>query len=401
MKYTDNELKIIGLFNRFMNYDTLEANLEDNCTCLDVKVLAELSGLTVKSVKGVVGSLTKKNLVFVDEFNMGQTVLMVTDKGIREYFRLNEEKENDEMVTVVRKDTGVEYKAKAIEGGYELFTLEGEKYKKLKESTFKRYFKLVEEKATEPVTDSDWDEPETKAEEPKKTAPEPHVELDGEGRENMIEKIKKILKLSKNNPSQEEGMSAALQAQKLMKKYSIHEDEVSLEEINPEEISESTVKFKHNSHLFAWYKNLSITVAKNFRVKAYLDGKKDVVFRGFTEDTKIAAEVYKYLYALGDKLACQACTKAHEETGNVKGVYNSFIIGYLEGIESALGEQCTALMLVVPKAVEEDYEVFSASLEQKKTRVNGKKDKNYDAGLVEGKAAVKSRQLTEKKGGKN
>lgn len=291
------------------------------------------------------------------------------------------------MVKVIERATGNEYQAKAIRGGYEVFTLEGEKYKKLKESTFKRYFKLVKEKQdTEAVED---------AQEPKK-------ELNEEDRENMIEKIKKILKLSKDNPSQEEGMAAALKAQQLLSQYNISEDEVSLEEISPEAISESVVELKHNAHLFAWYKNLAGTVARNFRVKSYLDGRKDVVFRGFTEDTKIAAEIYKYLYALGDKLACNACKVAHEENGTVKGVYNSFIIGYLEGIESALGEQCTALMLVVPKAVEEDYSAFAAeNLRAHKTSVTGKKNQNYEEGLVEGKAAVKSRQLTNKKGGKD
>ena len=288
----------------------------------------------------------------------------------------------------IERTTGTEYKVKAIEGGFEVYTLEGEKYKKLKESTFKRNFKLVKGKAEKAT------EPEAKVEGPK-------VELSEEAKEAMIEKIKKILKLSKDNPSQEEGMAAALKAQQLLSQYNISEDEVSLEEISPEAISESVVELKHNAHLFAWYKNLAGTVARNFRVKAYLDSRKDVVFRGFTEDTKIAAEVYKYLYALGDKLACNACKVAHEENGTVKGVYNSFIIGYLEGIESALGEQCTALMLVIPKAVEEDYEVFSAAnLKQTKSSVTGKKNQNYEEGLTEGKQAVRSRQLKDKKGGK-
>lgn len=290
------------------------------------------------------------------------------------------------MMRAIERATGTEYQVKAIEGGFEVYTLEGEKYKKLKESTFKRNFKVIKEKA-EKVTKS----------QPK---PEPKVELEGEDRENMIEKIKKVLNLSKNNPSEEEGMAAALQAQKLMAKYNIHEDEVTLEEIK-EEIGESLVEFKHNAHLFAWYKTLASTVARNFRVKTYLDENKDVVFRGFQEDTRVAAEVYKYLYTLGNKLAGEAYAKNREETGSGKGAYNSFIVGYLEGIESTLGEQCTALMLVTPKVVEEDYEVFrAANLQSKKTTITGKKNQIYEDGLNEGRQAVKSRQLKDKKGGK-
>ena len=60
-------------------------------------------------------------------------------------------------------------------------------------------------------------------------------------------------------------------------------------------------------------------------------------------------------------------------------------------------------MLVVPKAVEEDYAVFSANFEEKSFKLTGKMNKHYEEGKKEGKAAVKSRGLTDKskkKGGK-
>lgn len=321
------------------------------------------------------------------------------------------------MIRTIERATGVEYKAKAIDGGYKVYTLEGEPYKKLKESTFKRYFKVMGEAAAEPkteepvVNDSDYDEPEQpKATEKKqekkakaKKQPEPVVELEGVTRENMIEKIKKILNLGRNNPSQEEGLAAVLQAQKLMAKYNIHEDEVSLEEIKKGEIGESTVELNHSSHLLVWYKQLALVVAKNFRVKAYLDGRRDVVFRGFTEDTKIAKEAYSYLYTLGNRLGGKAYAEAKEKTGTAKGVYNSFVMGFLHGVDDALNEQCVALMIVTPKAVEEDYEEFSKTLEKgHKHTIKITQSKYYVEGKTEGKAAVKSRQLTDKKnkGGK-
>lgn len=116
MKYTELEIKVISKFNCFMNYETLEDNLNDNCTCLDVKDLSRLTGLDVKTVKGVIGSLTKKNLVFVDEFNMGETALMVTDEGIREYFRLAEEAKPEE-----KKDEFREYLEKQFTEAQEQF----------------------------------------------------------------------------------------------------------------------------------------------------------------------------------------------------------------------------------------------------------------------------------------
>lgn len=65
MKYTELELQVIKAFKNSMNYDTLEANLNDNCTCLDVKNLAQITGQTVKTIKGVVGSLTKKKILYL------------------------------------------------------------------------------------------------------------------------------------------------------------------------------------------------------------------------------------------------------------------------------------------------------------------------------------------------
>lgn len=95
MKYTELELQVIKAFRNSMNYNTLEDNLNDNCTCLDVKELAQITGQAVKTIKGVVGSLTKKDLVFVEEFNFGETALMVTDEGIKAYFELFENNNNE------------------------------------------------------------------------------------------------------------------------------------------------------------------------------------------------------------------------------------------------------------------------------------------------------------------
>lgn len=107
MKYTELELQVIKAFRNSMNYDTLEANLNDNCTCLDVKELAQITGQTVKTIKGVVGSLTKKNLVYVEEYNFGETCLMVTNEGIEAYFELfkNNNEANKEDNTMAKEMT--------------------------------------------------------------------------------------------------------------------------------------------------------------------------------------------------------------------------------------------------------------------------------------------------------
>lgn len=307
------------------------------------------------------------------------------------------------MIKVIERATGTEYNAKQIEGGYEIFTTDGEKFKKVKDSTFKRYFKIVKDAEPQPKAEKKEEATSTKkaAKAQPKTEPkveEAHEELSPEKKEKMIDKIKKILKLAQDNPSMEEGLSAALQAQKLMAKYNIHEDEVTLEEIR-DEITSIFSQQKHDSQLHSWRKGLASVVAKNFRCKCYLQNG-DVVFRGYKEDAQIALEVYLSLYAIGDHLGSKAYMEQLNSTGSGKGAYNSFTAGFLSGVEEGLNVQCTALMIITPKEVEEEFAEFSTEFKKgRKVTLKVQDSELYKKGKEEGKAAVKARSI-EKKGGK-
>lgn len=301
------------------------------------------------------------------------------------------------MNRVIERATGIEFQAEVIEGGFQVYTMDGEKYKKLKTSTFKKYFKMV---ATAEETEDEAQEEESteeeKAEETKAEEPQVHEELSDEKREKMIEKIKKMMALAENNPSEEEALSAALQAHKLMVKYNIHEEDVSLEEVK-DEITSIFSEQKHNAHLMAWRKQLGAVVAKAFRCKCYISGQ-DVVFRGYKDDAQLALEVYLMLYTIGDKLGSKGYAQQMEEEGTGKGAYNSVTLGFLRGVNDAFGEQCTALMVVTPKEVEEEWNDFSKDFKTSKShiRVSEINGKLYKEGYAEGKAAVKSRGLEEK-----
>lgn len=283
--------------------------------------------------------------------------------------------EDNKKVMLVDKATGVMYEAFKIEGGYQLFTLKHDTYKKLKDSTVKRNYRIVK------------DEPE-KSEEPKEVE-----ELSKEKRESLINKIKKILALSENNPSEEEAISAALQAQKLMAKYNIHKNEVTLEEIK-DEIDSVRSNQPHDSHLLKWRRLLALIVARSFRCKTYLCGR-DVVFRGYKEDAQLALEVYLMLYHVGHTLAKKTESKTRSLTGTAKGIYNSYTAGFLKGVESAFNEQCTALMVIVPKEVEEDYTQFCEEHKAKTSsiRIKSVDSTVYNEGYTEGREAVKSRAI--------
>ena len=294
---------------------------------------------------------------------------------------------------VVERATGVEYEARYIEGGYEITTLEGERYKKVKDSTFRRYFKIPalekdKKDKNEAQVNSSQDEVE-------KANPETAEPISEEKREQMIKKVKKMLALAENNPSMEEGLSAALQAHKLMAKYNIHEDDVTLEEVKDEILSIFSQQ-PHNSHLMGWRKQLGLTVATSFRCKCYLRGK-DIVFRGYKADAQLALDVYLMLYNVGHKVAKKTESQERHKTGSAKGIYTSVATGFVKGVNDALSKQCTALLVITPKEVEEEWAEFSSNMKKSRSTLTVSNAKAYETGYNEGKQAVKSRALEKQK----
>lgn len=299
---------------------------------------------------------------------------------------------NTERIKVIEKETGNVYEAVKIEGGYQLYTSNNDPYKKLKDSTIKRYYKKL--KAEQPEAPEE--KVEKAPEKPEVNKTTPVEEISDEKREKLINTIRKTLALAENNPSEAEALAAALKAQELMAKYNIHKEEVTDEEIK-DEIDSIFSEQPHDSHLMKWRKVLASIVSKAFRCKAYMAGK-DVVFRGYREDAQLALEVYLMLYSVGHTLAKKTESKARSMSGTAKGVYNSFTTGFLKGVSDAFNEQCTALMIVTPQEVEEEFLEFSKNMKSSSTRLSVSDSKVYSDGYAEGKSAVKSRAIEKNKG---
>lgn len=182
--------------------------------------------------------------------------------------------------------------------------------------------------------------------------------MENSSNEKIIEKIKKVLELSKNNPSIEEAKSAAIKAQRLMAEYHISMSEIEAIE-DTENIVEERIDVGTGNK---WKYTLSSIIAKNFRCKYFYYGKSSVVFYGYEEDAKIAAMTFKLLFEVGNKESAKYYQKERQKYLNVhnirfdgRGIKNAFLNGYLIGIKESLEKQCTALMIVVPKKVEEKY----------------------------------------------
>ena len=213
--------------------------------------------------------------------------------------------------------------------------------------------------------------------------------------EKIIQTIRKILELSKNNPSEEEAKSAALKAQELLAKYHIDMKEVESIDIDAvESIEEVKVELPAKK----WKYKLATIVANNFRCKHFYIGKKCLVFYGHKTDADVAAETFKYLFNIGNRLAGREVDKVFGETGTSANVYNSFVSGFCAGIEEALGEQCKALMIITPEDVKTSFAEMTKdwkSMNCGALHIGGNSHcrEAYESGKTEGRHAVRSRQI--------
>ena len=212
-----------------------------------------------------------------------------------------------------------------------------------------------------------------------------------ENKKQMIEKIKKVMALAENNPNENEAIAAALKAQKLMAKFHINEDELG------EELTESkleSMECEVGGKTQKWKLQLAVVLANNFRCKIYLKNN-NVTFYGFEEDVNVCSEVFHSLYKIGVKLSDKLKRETRKEKGTAKGIRNTFCVGFVAGIKSELEKQCTALMIVIPKEVNDGYAKMSANWEKgKSSNLRIGSDRSvYEKGFQSGKDAVRKRSI--------
>ena len=207
-------------------------------------------------------------------------------------------------------------------------------------------------------------------------------------REQAIEKIKKCLALA-NSPEEHEAKAALLQAQKLMAKYN-----VQVAESEEETIAYSKEECVHRYDA-AYRKPLAHVIADNFRCKFFLRGSK-VTFFGRDFDAKVAKEAFDYAYEFAMREGNKLENKAYAEKGTAKGVHSSYTAGFIAGLKEALEAQCTALVVVTPKDVIDEFETMSANWGQARGgfKLNGNVDYNaYRQGQQDGRTVLNGRRV--------
>lgn len=215
--------------------------------------------------------------------------------------------------------------------------------------------------------------------------------------EEVMRKVEKLLALAdtSRNPSEQEAISASMQAQKLLAKYNLDAAMVTGQE-KKEDVEQVIADIGAGKK---WRYTLAQTVANSYCCKCFYSGNA-VVFYGYKSDSLIARRVFVYLFEVGNRLA-NSCVREYREIGKrTENVYNSFCIGFVSGVDSELSRHCKALMLVVPQEVSESYKAFSADFKQVDNQLHQKDITDYDAmekGYVEGKRALNAQYLESRK----
>ena len=219
--------------------------------------------------------------------------------------------------------------------------------------------------------------------------------------EKIIERIQNLMDLSNNNPNENEAIAAALKAQELMAKY--HIEITDLCAGNTEDIVELTCDLSLENGNCKWSRALASIISRNFCCKHYIlrsagraDGTVGIVFYGYKKDTEIAKEVFESLFRIGNKLSRRCYYEEKKAERSTKGVMNTFLMGFCDGIKEALDKQCVALMIVTPKEVEDSYNKMINEMKFLKvnTKVNCVDNDNIKrSGVLAGRNAVERNRI--------
>lgn len=186
--------------------------------------------------------------------------------------------------------------------------------------------------------------------------------------DKIIEKVKGLLAIAKDKKRDEETKSALLMAQKLMAKYKLDESQVNSK--TKDEIIEKIVS---SGKVSKWEDEYLASICRdNFQIKVVLKRdmrlkKSDLVFAGYSEDVKLASEVFE-LAKKALKFHTSNHVKEYYEENDyprnkslTKAIKDSYISGFLISLKNNFMEQKralqeeTALIILTPKEVEEHY----------------------------------------------
>ena len=184
--------------------------------------------------------------------------------------------------------------------------------------------------------------------------------------EKIINKIKNLMELAQDNPSDEEGQSALLMAQKLMLKHDIHLSQVEVAE-ETEKFETGEVICRSASVLRWWEKDMAVIISTNFR--CYVVKERDritktahLMFFGEKQDAEMAAKVY-------DAALMYLRYRIERLPDKSPAYKNSYISGFILSLSDRFKKQVEeyGLMVLPKKEVLEDLHKRFQNLGKAKT----------------------------------
>ena len=205
-------------------------------------------------------------------------------------------------------------------------------------------------------------------------------------KEQLMNKVNKLLALAGNNPSQEEANSAYMKAQKLIAEYNLNMDEFSEDK---EDIVMMPCVHSNNE---GYRTRLAMVLAANFRCRAIMSGNT-VNFLGYKTDVEVCVQVFNHAYKVSHNAGLRLERQYRKEGYSTRGVANSYYNGFCAGIKEVLDAQCRALMIVVPDEVDKNLAERSQGRYRGGMRMRGYDSDAYSSGKRDGRDHMNARYI--------
>ena len=208
----------------------------------------------------------------------------------------------------------------------------------------------------------------------------------------IADKIQKLLALAGNNPSETEAKAALLKAQALMAKYNVDMEAAQ----TGEKITYELVETKVKAHRFN--NSLGTILANAFACRIIILGATNkIAFFGRSDNAKAVASAMDFAF----KVMVKGGNKATRDNGILPGhqgaahYYNSYVLGFLHGIKSALDAQTVALAVVVPQDVNDAFSKKFPNLRQiRSSNTKAAFGRSaYEAGMRDGSSVMSRRSI--------
>lgn len=215
--------------------------------------------------------------------------------------------------------------------------------------------------------------------------------------EKMLKKVYNLLeKTEANGATKAEALAAAKKAQELMAKYHL---DISTYSNDTNAIGEDGLDTTRK-----WQQILANIVAENMccRLVLHTRNRKTIAaFFGRDSDRKIAMKTYQLFMQICTKGIRDAKQTAKKQGYSTRGIEASYSNGFIRGIREELQKTCTALVLVVPKEVNEKFAEEYKGCSQRTLRnnagrgdVSAERRRSYDMeGYTAGKSAAGKRAI--------